>query len=303
MATWNGSRFIGEQLESLFSQSFQAFRLVVRDDGSTDTTLDIVEGYKNRYSGRIVVYQNPIRLGPCANFSLLLQESIAPYVAFCDQDDIWRKDKLEISFEAMQRLENKHGPDTPAIVFSDMTPIDERGRTLAPSWWKAAHVNPIRASLGTMLVQNLVTGCTSMANRSLISKACPIPMGAEMHDAWLGLVAAAFGVLCPLTESTVRYRQHDGNAWGAGQRKTSTNLLQKIRNDRQLVKARVEGSRQQARLFTRYYDRQLSDQQRRTLSAWSRSEDLPPFVRQWSLHRNGLRGTTLHNHLGFLSRV
>ena len=303
MATWNGARFLEQQMESLFAQTFQDFRLIVRDDGSTDATLEIVERYQRRYPGRVAICKNPIRLGPSENFSSLAAASVASYVAFCDQDDIWHKNKLAMSFEAMQGLEEKHGRETPVIVFSDMTPIDEEGKVLASSWWKMAHVNPARASLGAMLVQNLVTGCTTMANRNLVLKACPIPIGAEMHDSWFGLVAAAFGVLCPLTVPTVQYRQHDGNAWGASQRRRSANLLQKIRNDRQLLKQRVEGSRRQARLFAHHYGRQLSAQQRTTLTAWARSGDLPAFVRQWTLHRNGLRGTTLHNHLGFLARV
>src|ERR1017187_5754553 len=81
LATWNGERFIEEQLESLFRQTFQNFRLIVRDDASTDSTLEIVERYGSRYPGRVVVYVNPSRQGPCRTFSLLAENSVAPYVA------------------------------------------------------------------------------------------------------------------------------------------------------------------------------------------------------------------------------
>src|SRR5579862_7162715 len=125
MATWNGARFLRDQLDSLFCQTFQSFSLTVRDDGSTDSSLKIIEDYRHRYSERVVVHRNSVRLGPCANFSLLAQQSSAPYVAFCDQDDIWRKDKLAVSIDAMKRLEKQHGNTTPVLVFSDMVPINE----------------------------------------------------------------------------------------------------------------------------------------------------------------------------------
>jgi glycosyltransferase involved in cell wall biosynthesis len=303
MATWNGARFLEEQLDSLFGQTFQNFRLIISDDGSTDSTLAIAERYRVRYPERVAIRRNPLRLGPCGNFSKLAQDSVAPYVAFSDQDDIWRKDKLAVSLETLKSAERKRDCDTPVLVFSDMTSVDEGGKTLAASWWKNAHVNPTRASLGTMLVQNMVTGCTMMANRSLVVRAGSIPNGAEMHDSWFGLVAAAFGVLCPITEAMVQYRQHEGNAWGSDKRSTSPSLLDRMRHKQKLLRSRVEGSRRQAELFARRYDSELSDQQKATLRAWSRSETLPAIVRQWTLHRRGLRGTTLHNHLGFLVRV
>lgn len=303
MATWNGARFLEEQLESLFCQTLDKFRLIIRDDASTDSTLDIVEKYKMRYPGRVVIYRNQARLGPCRNFSLLAKQSTAPYVAFCDQDDIWRKDKVAVSLAALKGAEKKHGTETPVLTFSDMTLIDENRNVLVHSLWKAGHIDPRGASLGNMLVQNLVTGCTAMANRSLIFEASPIPEDAQMHDVWLGLVAAAFGVLIPVNESLVQYRQHDANAVGTGRRWQSRNLLTKLRHDYQLVKERVAASRTQSGLFARRYEKQLTKQQMMTLQTWSTSKAFPPIVRQWRLHRRGLRGTTFHNHIGFLARV
>ena len=166
MATWNGSRFVEEQLDSLFSQSFRDFRLTVRDDASTDSTLEIVEKYRSRYPDRIVVQRNHARMGACATFGLLLQHSDASYVAFCDQDDVWRNDKLDISFRAMQTVERKYGINTPVLVFSDMALMEEDRTVIAPSLWKMAHVNPARSTLGTMLAQNLVSGCTALFSKS-----------------------------------------------------------------------------------------------------------------------------------------
>jgi glycosyltransferase involved in cell wall biosynthesis len=302
LATWNGERFIEEQLESVFRQRFQNFRLIVRDDLSTDSTLEIVERYRSRHPDRVVVSLNKCRMGPCRTFSLLAENSVTPYVAFCDQDDIWREDRLAIGLAAAKSIEADHGIHTPVLVFSDLTLVGPDNQMLAPSMWKMKHVNPRRASLGTMLVQNLVSGCTILANRSLLLHAVPIPEGAVMHDFWLGLVAAAFGVLHPLYEATVRYRQHQGNAIGAGNSWRTVDALKRLTVDEQF-KEGIDASRRQSRVFASRYASQLSAQQENTLEAWTRSQDLPAVLRQWALYRNGLRRTTLLNNLAFLVRV
>jgi glycosyltransferase involved in cell wall biosynthesis len=282
LATWNGERFIEEQLESLFRQTFQNFRLIVRDDASTDATLEIVERYRSRHPGRVVVHVNPSRVGPCRTFSLLTEDSVAPYVAFCDQDDIWREDKLEISVGTAKSIEAERDIYTPVLIYSDLTLIGQDNQTL--------------------LVQNLVSGCTVLSNRSLLLRAMPIPEGAVMHDFWLGLVAAAFGVLYPLYEATVRYRQHQGNAIGAGSAWSAADALERIGGD-QRFKDGIDSSRRQSQTFASRYVNQLTMQQKATLQAWLHSQDLPAVVRQWTLYRNGLRRTTLLNNLGFLVRV
>jgi len=301
MATWNGSPFLEEQLSSLFCQTFENFRLLLRDDGSTDSTLQIVEQYRSQYPDRVFLRNNLARQGACRTFSLLAEESTAPYVAFCDQDDIWRSDKLALSMSAMKAIEAQHGIQMPVLVFSDMAIVDEDRKLMAPSLWKQAHVNPARASFGAMLVQNLVAGCTTLANRSLLLKAMPVPETASMHDSWLGLVAAAFGICHPIHETTVQYRQHRGNAIGAGRGWRLGNIF-RLRYDRQFDE-RIAASRRQSKAFASRYGHLLTHRQKDVLQAWSSSQVLPPFVRQWNLHRSGLRGTTLLNHLAFLVRV
>jgi glycosyltransferase involved in cell wall biosynthesis len=302
LATWNGERFIEEQLSSLFRQTFQNFRLIVRDDASTDSTLDIVERYRSQYPDRVVVHLNSSRRGPCRTFSLLAENSDAPYVALCDQDDIWCEDKLEIGLATAKRIEAEHNAHTPVLVFSDLIVLGNDNQILAPSMWRMMHVNPRRVTLGSLLVQNLVTGCTVLANRSLVLRATPIPDGAVMHDFWLGLVAAAFGVLHPLFETTVRYRQHQSNAIGARDGWRIAEGFKRLGRDKQF-KEGIDASRRQSQVFRSLYGSQLTAQQEKTLEAWTRSEDFPAIVRQWMLYRHGLRRTTLLNDLAFLARV
>jgi Glycosyl transferase family 2 len=302
MATWNGSRFIEQQLESLSRQTFQNFRLIVRDDGSSDSTLQIIERFQGRRSERMLVNRNSTRQGACRTFSMLAEESDAPYFAFCDQDDVWRADKLELELEAAKHIEAEYGSHTPVMVFSDMELIGPDNRRLAGSMWKMKHMNPHRASLGTMLVQNLVTGCTVLGNHSLLLRGLPIPEEALMHDFWLGLVAAAFGLLVPLDETTVGYRQHEQNANGAGGGLQIGDALKRLLADPIFTQG-IAKSRRQAGKFAERYANQLSHQQKEILQAWSKSKDLPAGLRQWILYRNGLRRTRFLNNLGFLARV
>jgi glycosyltransferase involved in cell wall biosynthesis len=302
LATWNGVRFLDHQLDSLSRQSFQNFRVLVRDDDSSDSTLQIVERFQSLHPDRVFIRKNSTRQGPCRTFSLLAEESQAPYFAFCDQDDVWRSDKLELEMNAMKRAEANYGYETPVMVFSDLELIGADNRRLEGSMWTMKHVNPHRANLARLLVQNLVTGCTVLGNHSLLSHSLPIPDGALMHDSWLGLVASAFGVLVPIDETTVRYRQHEQNALGAGRGLRLRDVIKHLLQDPDFKEA-IEKSRKQARTFSERYATQFSHNQRRVLQAWSRSKDLPAGVRQWTLYRSGLRPTRFLTTLGFLARI
>jgi len=302
LATWNGIRFLDQQLDSLSHQSFQNFRVLVRDDDSSDSTLQIVERFQSLHPDRVLVRKNSTRQGACRTFSLLAEESHAPYFAFCDQDDVWRSDKLELELDALKRAEANYGYETPVMVFSDLELIGPGNRRLAGSMWKMKHVNPHRASLGALLVQNLATGCTVLGNHSLLSHGLPIPEEAVMHDSWLGLVAAAFGVLVPLDETTVGYRQHEQNVIGAGRGLQLRDAIKRLLQDPAFTEG-IAQSRKQARTFAERYATQLSDNQRGVLQVWSTSKDLPAGVRQWTLYRSGLRPTRFLSKLGFLAKV
>jgi glycosyltransferase involved in cell wall biosynthesis len=301
LATCNGAQFLEEQLHSLFTQTFQNFRLVVRDDCSEDSTLDVVEHFRSRYSDSIEIHRNATRQGACSNFSLLTQQSVAPYFAFCDQDDIWHPDKLELSLRAMRMVEHRHGIDTPAIVFTDVALMNESAEIISPSMWRAMHVVPECLTFGSQLVQNLVTGCTVLGNRSLLKLGSPVAADAYMHDYWFGLVATAFGVVCPLRTVTVNYRQHPKNAIGAKYRSAAGKIAQ-LWSDPDL-RAYMAASQKQAREFASRYASMLKVEHKTTLEAWSGAQRYPAPVRQWELYRHGLRRTSFLNNLGFMLRA
>lgn len=217
MATYNGGEFIETQLESLVAQSFSDWCLWIRDDGSSDDTVAKIR----RYAGldeRVRLWQpDGTRLGAAKGFSVLLERfsTDGEYLMFCDQDDFWEADKIEITLAKMHEMEAHSGRETPLLVHTDLSVADHELNVSATSFWRYQGLNPDAKGLHRLLVQNNVTGCTMMVNRALAVLACSVPAQAIMHDWWLATVAAAFGKIEHLPRPTMLYRQHGANDTGA----------------------------------------------------------------------------------------
>ena len=217
LAAFNGESFLPAQIDSLLEQSYADWRLLIRDDLSSDCTEMLIRKYRGRYPDKVSVLDNQAKKeGVIGSFESLLNASTAPYVAFCDQDDVWMPNKLQLQIEMMRVLEAAYGLDVPLLVHTDLAVVDENLNLVGASFWKYQNLNPAKmSSLRRLLVQNCVTGCTVLINRALIERALPFPDGAIMHDWWLGLVAISEGIVRQIDAQTVKYRQHAGNDTGA----------------------------------------------------------------------------------------
>lgn len=217
LATFNGARFIEEQIESLFRQTYRNWRVLARDDGSVDGTIEILRRYAERHPDQFVlITDNDGNLGYIGNFARLMEQSTATHVALCDQDDVWLPHKLATTIEKMESLERAHGPRTPLLVFTDLKVVDEKLGPVCRSLWEFGDLDPaVCGHFNMMLLQNVVTGCTIVMNRPLVGLCLPIPGPALAHDWWIALVASAFGQSCYLSDQTVLYRQHGENQIGA----------------------------------------------------------------------------------------
>lgn len=217
LATFNGARFIEEQIESLFRQTYRSWRVLARDDESVDGTIEILRRYAERHPDRFVlITDHDGNLGYIGNFARLMEQSTATHVALCDQDDIWLPHKLAKTMEKMESLERAHGPRTPLLVFTDLQVVDDALGPIDKSLWGFANLDPaICHHFKMMLLQNVVTGCTALINRPLVGLCLPMPGAVLAHDWWIALVASAFGQSCYLSDQTVLYRQHGDNQIGA----------------------------------------------------------------------------------------
>ena len=212
ISTFNGKKYIKEQLDSIFNQTYKNIEIIVRDDGSSDNTIEILKSYN------IKPIDTKINLGAMVSFEELLkyalQNSNSDYFMFCDQDDVWDTKKVEKTLAKMEEMEKEFG-NIPLLVHTDLEVVDEKLNTINSSFMNFQKINPRISKFHNLLIQNTITGCTVMINRKLAQMCLPIPDKAIMHDWWIGLVATQFGKIGYLNESTIKYRQHTSNTIGA----------------------------------------------------------------------------------------
>lgn len=227
LATYNGSKYLEGQLDSILAQTHQEFRVLVSDDGSTDATLAILARYEPRFGGRLVMVPNPSPgRGVARNFENLmaasLRDGLAQWAAFSDQDDVWLPEKMAASLQEMRRIEGEDG--MPCLVHSDLTVVDENLKVLSPSFAQYQLMNPVACSPLSLLSVNQVTGCTMMVNRALLAMALPLPDEAILHDWWCGLISGS-GRRAFMAKPLILYRQHGANQVGAKSRRLQARLL------------------------------------------------------------------------------
>jgi rhamnosyltransferase len=218
LSCYNGARYIGEQIESIRRQTFRDWTLLVRDDGSSDSTIEIVQRFARDDHRITLIPDERGNLGPLGSFGALLEHALerqAAYVALSDQDDVWHADKLERELALLRGHEASRGAERPVLVHSDLTVVDSELRPIHPSYLRYQRLEHVAADpLRRLLLQNFVTGCTVVLNRALLEAAVPVPP-VVMHDWWLAQCAASLGSLLFLPAPTVLYRQHETNTLGS----------------------------------------------------------------------------------------
>lgn len=206
LATYNGSKYLREQLDSILAQSMDDFEVVACDDCSTDETPQILQVYASRDS-RFKVYQNAKNLGFKKNFEHILSLCKGEFIAFCDQDDIWEPNHLEILY--------KNIGDNYCIGANSLI-INENGisqnKTLLEYW--PIHVMPQNGKelFQHELYSNVIQGTASLIRASLIKQALPIPEDIKYHDYWFALVAGLNEKCKYIGDVVLKYRRHSNNA-------------------------------------------------------------------------------------------
>jgi len=216
LATYNGEKYLKEQLDSLFLQTYQEFDILIRDDCSKDSTVEIIKEYEKIYPKRIKLIVDEIgNLGSSKSFMKLLEYSNSDYIMFCDQDDIWLSNKIEISLNRIQELE-KENRNQPLLVFSDLKVVNQDLKVLHKSFWEYQKLIPsISKEWKKLLAQNVITGCTMIINKKAKEVCLPFELPMMIHDQWIGVNISKYGKIDYLDEKTILYRQHENNVAGA----------------------------------------------------------------------------------------
>jgi glycosyltransferase involved in cell wall biosynthesis len=229
LATYNGENFLNNQLDSLLVQSEPSFKVLIRDDGSSDSTLDIIKGYERKYPEIFQVLDDGLgNLGSSACFMKLLEHADEySYIMFCDQDDVWLEDKVSSALGEIQKLESVHGADVPLLHFTDLKVVDESLDEINSSFWDSQGIDPdIAQNWQCLLAQNVVTGCTMILNQKAREVSLPFSLPEMVHDQWIAVHVAKYGKISYSHNPTLLYRQHQSNVVGA-HKNLSTYLLKK----------------------------------------------------------------------------
>ena len=225
MAAYRGEKYIGSQLKSLFAQTRTPDEILIGDDSDTDATFHAVEAVKDLYAGEFRYIRNPHRLGFVRNFLHLAQEARGDLIFFCDQDDIWLPEKIEV----LARILESDPTSEVAVCRSEMvdpdlnslhkTPLDDVPDLLQKT-------EAINAGKGFFCLLNQTIGFQGhniAMKRSFLSVFRQIPASYEYHDLWICHTAGFFGVLRFVDQVLTLYRIHDRNA--------STPCVRNVRHD------------------------------------------------------------------------
>lgn len=218
MSVYNGKKYLREQLESIMAQDCEkdgtvVFSLVIRDDGSSDGTQEILEEYTRKYPNKVRWYQGN-NLGVIQSFfDLMVKADNADYYALADQDDYWLPSKMGTGIKRIRQIykEQETLTDRPVLYCCRPSFVDENLEHLE---LKVSHPD-MRPGFGNALIENIVTGCTTVFNNKLrVMVADRFPEYTTMHDRWLYLVSSCFGRIYYDENSYIYYRQHGGNTVG-----------------------------------------------------------------------------------------
>jgi len=206
IATYNGEKYLEEQLDSIYAQTYPNLEVVVTDDCSRDRTVEILETYRQRHG--LKYWINKKNLGFIRNFEQAMSKAQGEFIALADQDDIWKPERISTLVKEIGHY---------TLIYAPALEYIHRDGYLAPVPVKQAH-RQFLARYGTgqpvkqLLSFNWVVSHQMMFRRSLLEAALPIPQNQKFHDAWLAAVAASLGGIIWLDRDLMLYRQHETSA-------------------------------------------------------------------------------------------
>lgn len=202
MATYNGAKYLKEQIESILQQTYPNLELIIVDDGSKDETISIIQSYQQKHDN-IFLYTNPENLGVTRTFEKGAQMAKGAFVAFSDQDDVWMLHKIETLISHI----GEHD-----AVYSNSLLVDANGKSLGKSFTSIMNMKTYYSG-APFLLSNSVPGHTILIKKSFLDSILPFPPK-MLFDLWIGFNAASNHGIHFVDEVLVHYRQHDTNTIG-----------------------------------------------------------------------------------------
>ena len=288
LTAFNGTGHLPELLDSLRSQTDPDFVVVMQDDGSTDKTPDLLSDTAAQDKRFIFGAEQGMHLGAAGNFLSLIRQTDADYTFLCDQDDVWEPEKVAVLKRAMQEQETLYGSETPLLVHSDCSLIDESGKLIGNSFFRHQGWDASAVTLPRLLVQNNVTGCTLVMNRPLRKLIASHAKAKNlfMHDWFIALTAAAFGRIAFVDQPLTRYRQHESNVIGASNRSLLARGISALR-DRKNAKRRILLTYTHTKVFLKLFGEALPAGSKEIVDAYLATQRMKKLPRVLAVRRLG----------------
>lgn len=220
LATYNGEKYVGEQIDSIINQTYRNWILLIRDDNSKDRTLEILKEYEKKDNRIKVIEDKKGNLEFVKNFEELLNNSKEDWVMFSDQDDYWLENKLEIYINELNKL-LKEEIEEPLLLHSNSFVCDDNLEIIKDEFINSKIANKYNED--DFYFAYFVQGSTVLINRAIIDLALPFSKNVTVHDRYFHLLAEFFGKRIFINESLIKYRQHSNNKIGA-----KTSIISKI---------------------------------------------------------------------------
>ncbi len=214
MTTYNGEKFLKEQLNSIINQTYKNLEIIICDDCSTDNTINIINEYKEK-DERIQLYVNEKNLGFSKNFEKAISLCKGEYIALADQDDIWKLNKIELMVTNIEKA---------TLIYGNEELIDENNNLIARSFFEATEYIPGEDNYKKFFVDCCIYGHNMMFKREIVNNILPIPL--KFYDVWISLIAAKKGKIKYLDNIVGSYRQHLQSVSGIVRKKRS--LFEKV---------------------------------------------------------------------------
>lgn len=278
LATYNGEKYIKEQVESILNQTYENIQIIISDDCSTDKTRQVLKEYEN--NEKIKIFYQEKNLGYVKNFEFLLKQVESNLYMLSDQDDVWKKEKVEKSVEKIES-------EKLDLVFGDLEVVDENLNTLYKSYNRYMHlihkIKKYQKDYRLQYLYNCMTGCTIISRKNWIDKVLPFPTNSKymIHDYWLGLVIALNGKVGYIEEPYILYRQHGKNQVGSKKASKTASKLEKVRNIS--INTRI-GTFETYVMHEEIFDEKLRKQNKKALEYFKMLKNKKNFnFRQWGI--------------------
>ncbi|WP_299572751.1 glycosyltransferase family 2 protein [uncultured Leptotrichia sp.] len=230
MATYNGEKYLVEQLDSIINQTYRNWNLLIRDDNSTDKTLEIIQNYHKKDKRIKILKDNKGNLGIVRNFEELLKSSESEFIMFSDQDDIWVENKLDMYLKMIEKIKNKG-----FMIHSDAILFDKNKSNILKDTFISKKA--INKGLENVFFNYFVQGATILISKEIKNFILPFPKEVYLHDRYIHLISELFFERIFVNKALIYYRQHGDNQIGA--KNTIRELLSKRyfdERDRRLIK-------------------------------------------------------------------